>query len=333
MSADAHSPRAESPRWDSGTRPRLAVSGCLAGQSVRFDGGHGRDGLLLDHVAEWADLVTFCPEVDVLGAPRNTVRLVRGDGGLRVIENKTGLDRTELLSRRAAEIADDLAAQDLSGVVVRRASPTCGMERVRVYDHNGVPSKEGVGVFVQALRARAPLLPIEEDGRLRDARLREGFFERVFADRRLRDLLDDGRWTRGDVVAFHTREKLLLMSHSPRHYRELGRLVAAVKTTDRDAFAAEYRRLFSEAMADKASVGRQVNALQHAAGFLSRESSPAEKARLASTIDDYAGGLVPLAVPVAVLRAGMVRRRPSWLTGQTWLEPHPKQLRLRTWVP
>ncbi|MCO4771928.1 MAG: DUF1722 domain-containing protein [Deltaproteobacteria bacterium] len=318
------------------TRPVIAVSGCIAGESVRFDGGFGKDAFLLNQVAPFADLVTFCPEVEAgMGTPRNTIRLVRASRSeeTRVIQNKTGDDWTERLRATSREIAARLAAANLSGVVVRRNSPTCGLERVRIYDWNAVPSKEGVGVFVQALRERFPLLAIEEDGRLRDARIREAFFERVFAHARLRELLDAGTWRARDVVAFHSREKLLLLSHSPKVYREMGRLVARVGSMERAPFAAAYAELFLSAMAEPATPGRQVNTLQHAAGFLKRDSLPAEKARLANIISDYAAGLLPLAVPVAVLRAGIARTQPSWLSAQSWLAPHPKQLRLRTWVP
>ncbi len=318
------------------TRPVIAVSGCIAGEAVRFDGGHGKDKFLLNQVAPLADLVTFCPEYEAgMGAPRETIRLVRQrkDGLTSVVGNKSGEDWTERLQATCDSIADRLAAMDLSGIVVRRNSPTCGMERVRVYDWNQVPSRDGVGLFVQTLRRRFPLLAIEEDGRLHDARLREAFFERVFAHSRLRELLDDGLWTRSDVVRFHSREKLLLLSHSPRHYRELGSLVARVKELPREAFAEQYQALFLTCLAQPASPGRQVNALQHAAGFLKKFAASEEKARLSEVISDYGSGLLPLAVPIAVLRAGIARQSPSWLSSQTWLDPHPKQLRLRTWVP
>jgi len=318
------------------SRPVIAVSGCIAGESVRFDGGHGKDGFLLGAVSEVADLVTFCPEVEAgMGVPRNTIRLVRRDKDAtpRAIENKTGHDWTEKLEATSRAIADRLATQSLSGVVLRRNSPTCGMERVRVYDWNGVPNKDGVGLFAQELQRRFPLLAIEEDGRLHDGRLREAFFERVFAHARLRGVFDAGTYTSGDVVAFHTREKLLLLSHSPGIYRQLGRLVAAQKTHPRAEFASEYRRMFLSALAEPATPGRQVNALQHAAGFVKHDSGPAEKAHLQTVIADYSAGLVPLVVPVSVLRSRAASRQSPWLAAQTWLEPHPKVLRLRTWLP
>jgi uncharacterized protein YbgA (DUF1722 family)/uncharacterized protein YbbK (DUF523 family) len=318
------------------SRPRIGVSGCIAGLAVRFDGGAGKDAFLLGPVAEHADLVTFCPEVEAgMGTPRDTIRLVRRDdrSAPRAVANRSGDDWTERLVATSTAIAERLAGESLSGVVVRRNSPSCGLERVRVYDWNGVPEKRGVGLFVQALRARFPLLAIEEDGRLHDPRLREAFLERVFAHARLRDLLDDGTWRRRDVVEFHSREKLLLLSHSPQGTRELGRLVSGLGAMDRDAFADAYREGFLRAMAEPATPGRQVNALHHAAGFVKHDADPLEKESLVTAIDEYASGLVPLVVPLAVLRTRMSRRPAPWLASQTWLQPHPKVLKLRTWIP
>lgn len=318
------------------TRPRIGVSGCIAGLAVRFDGGGGRDRFLLDTVAPLADLVTFCPEVEAgMGAPRDTIRLVRRTRAVapRAVVTRSGEDWTDRLTATSGDIADRLESESLSGIVVRRNSPTCGLERVRVYDWNGVPSKEGVGLFTRVLQERFPLLAIEEDGRLNDPRIREAFFERVFAHARLRALFDDGDWTRGDVVRFHTAEKLLLLSHSTTQYRQLGRLVAQVGVLDRKEFSEAYRHGFLSAMAEMATPGRQVNALQHAAGFIKNDAGPEEKARLTEAIDDYAAGLVPLVVPIAVIRSRAARRQPSWLTSQTWFQPHPKVLKLRTWTP
>jgi len=317
-------------------RPRIGVSGCIAGLAVRFDGGGGRDKFLLDTVAPLADLVTFCPEVEAgMGAPRDTIRLVRRtrDADVRAVVTKSGEDWTERLAAASNDIARRLESESLSGIVVRRNSPTCGLERVRVYDWNGVPSKEGVGLFTRILRERFPLLAIEEDGRLNDPRIREAFFERVFAHSRLRDLLDGGDWTRGDVVRFHTVEKLLLLSHSTKEYRTLGRLVATMSSLGREEFSNLYRQGFLSAMAEAATPGRQVNALQHAAGFIKNDAGPDEKARLSEAIDDYAAGLTPLVVPIAVIRSRAARRQSSWLTSQTWFQPHPKVLKLRTWTP
>ncbi|HQR30592.1 MAG TPA: DUF1722 domain-containing protein, partial [Anaeromyxobacteraceae bacterium] len=212
----------------------------------------------------------------------------------------------------------------------KKDSPSCGMERVRVYA-KGAPAKDGVGVFAEVLRARLPLLPVEEEGRLRDDRLRENFVERVFAYRRLKDLLR-AKFTVGDLVRFHTAEKLLLLAHHPEGYRQLGRIVAAAKGVPRAELAARYGALFMESMARPATTGKQVNVLQHMAGYFSGDLSTDERAELQDSIRDYGKRLVPLVVPLTLVRHHVRKLGVTWLAGQTYLEPHPKELMLRNHV-
>ena len=178
---------------------------------------------------------------------------------------------------------------------------------------------------------RLPLLPVEEEGRLNDAPLRENFIERVFAYRRLRNLFS-GRWTNRQVVEFHTAHKLQLMAHSPQAYRELGRLVAGVKKADRAAFREAYEQGFMEGLQKRATSGRNTNVLQHMAGYLREGLGADERAELAETVEDYRQGLVPLVVPITLMRHHVRRQRVSYLEGQVYLEPHPKELMLRNHV-
>lgn len=311
---------------------RIGLSACLLGQNVRFDGGHSRNRLLMDTAAKFAEFIPVCPEVEAgLGVPRPTIRLQRDSGLVKLVRPSDGEDLTAQMRAWAERRVAQIAGMNLSGFVLKKDSPSCGMERVRVYDQNGSPARDGRGIFADVLMQRLPLLPVEEDGRLHDARIRENFFERVFAYDRLRRLFT-GDWTAGDVVRFHSCEKLLLLSHDPQSYAELGRLVAQVKKLDRNEFTARYQHAFMEALAKKASPGRHVNVLEHIAGYFSEKIGAAERAEIVALLQDYRQGFVPLAVPLALIRHHVSRFRLGYIQAQSYLSPHPKELSLRNYV-
>jgi uncharacterized protein YbgA (DUF1722 family)/uncharacterized protein YbbK (DUF523 family) len=313
--------------------PRIGISACLLGQEVRFDGGHKRDPFLTESFGRHVQWVPVCPEVELgLGVPRETVRLERHADGLHLVAPKSGVDHTRAMERFASRRVAALAALGLDGFVLKKDSPSCGMERVRVHARGAsAPAREGRGLFAAALVEGLPLLPVEEEGRLHDPRLRESFVARVFAHRRLRRLFAR-RWTVGDLVAFHASHKLELLAHSPEAYRTLGRLVAGAKGRRRAALRDEYERRFMAALARPATVGRQANVLQHCLGYFKRALDPASRAELASVIDDYRHGLVPLVVPVTLIRHHARRLGEPYLETQVWLAPHPKELMLRNHV-
>ena len=307
---------------------KIGISSCLLGEPVRWTGGHVRQAFLVETVGEFVDFVAVCPEVEVgMGVPRPTVRLVSTDDGLRMVDPVADVDWTpamERLSRSRASMVDD---HGLSGFILKKDSPTCGPSRVKVHS-GGNSTRQGTGLFAAALIERHPLLPVEDEGRLNDPILRENFFERVFAYRRLTDVLSRD-WRNRDIVALHTREKLLLRSHDERRYRELGRLVARVADMPRPAFASLYGETFMRAMASRSTVRRHVNVLQHIAGHFKKVEDPATRRELAEVIDDYRNGLVPLVVPVTLIRHLVRRHAITVLEDQTYLNPHPKELMLR----
>ena len=311
---------------------RIGVSSCLLGEEVRWDGGHKRDRFLTDTFGRFVEWVPVCPEVEVgMGIPRPTLRLVGTGENPRLLETRTDRDHTDAMRRFARRRVTELAKESLDGYVLKSQSPSCGMERVKVYREKGSPLRDGRGVFAERLLAELPQLPVEEEGRLCDPRLRENFVERVFAYRRLRELFR-GRWTPGSVVAFHTAHKLQLMAHSPEAYRALGRLVAGVKGADRQGFRRSYEAAFMQALARVASPGRNANVLQHMAGHLRDLLDRADRAELAEAIHDYRRGLVPLVVPLTLIRHHARREGIAYLLGQVYLDPHPKELMLRNHV-
>jgi uncharacterized protein YbgA (DUF1722 family)/uncharacterized protein YbbK (DUF523 family) len=315
-----------------GDEIRVGISTCLLGENVRYDGGHKHDVFLTETVGRFVRFVPVCPEVEMgLGVPRKTLRLEqhgKGEGSVRLVEPDTATDRTDQMAAYAAKKLRALEALDLSGYVLKSKSPSCGMERVKLY-RGAMANKEGVGLFAKALLERFPHLPVEEDGRLHDPLLRENFFERVFAYRRLKSL-SAGRFSVGRLVAFHAAEKLLLLAHDPEAYRSLGRLVANAKKTE--GALDRYRGAFLAAMAKKATRGRHANVLQHMAGYFKDTLGKDEKLELAQTIADYRAGLLPLIVPITLLRHLVRRHRVEYLASQSYLNPHPKELMLRNHV-
>jgi uncharacterized protein YbgA (DUF1722 family)/uncharacterized protein YbbK (DUF523 family) len=308
---------------------RLGVSSCLLGAPVRYDGGHKRDSFLRDVLEPFVEWVPVCPELESgLGVPRPPMRLVREGGGVRLVEIESGRDRTRAVARWASARLRSLRALELCGYVLKKDSPSCGMERVKVYGRDGVPRRVGAGIYARALREAFPNLPIEEEGRLRDPELRENFIERVFAYARLRALFRP-RWTRASLIAFHTRHELQLRAHSPAAYRALGRSAASRSRTPRDRLRDRYSADFMSALTRPATHGRNANVLQHCSRHVSRFLDPPSRAELAAVIADYRRGLVPLVVPITLIRHHVRHHAIEYLAGQTYLEPHPKELMLR----
>jgi uncharacterized protein YbgA (DUF1722 family)/uncharacterized protein YbbK (DUF523 family) len=308
---------------------RLGVSACLLGRKVRYDGQHKRDPFLVDVLGELVEWVPVCPEQELgLGVPREPIRLVGDPRAPRLVGERSARDHTGPMRRLAEERVRELARLDLDGYVTKKDSPSCGMERVRVHGgRGGPPRRDGVGAFAAVLLARLPLLPVEEEGRLNDPALRESFVERIFAYARWKRARARGM-RRGDLVAFHTVHKLTLMAHSPAAYRTLGAAVGAVAKAGTAATVEAYGRGFMEALRIPATRGRHANVLQHMLGYL-RDLPAADRTELADLVADYARGLVPLVVPLTLFRHHVRRHAISYLAGQTYLDPDPKELLLR----
>ena len=313
-------------------RIRVGISACLLGENVRYDGGHKRDAFLVETLGRYVEWVPVCPEVELgLGTPRETLRLVRIGEDVRMVMAKTGQDHTQGMRAFATRRVRELEKEDLCGYILKKGSPSCGMERVRVFDARGIPAKSGRGLFAEALLRHFPHLPVEEEGRLADLRLRENFIERIFAFRRLRTLFGKS-WKWGDLVSFHTAHKLLLMAHSPRAYEELGRLVGSAKKLPRAEVRAQYESGFMRALAELATQRKHTNVLQHIVGYFREQLEADSRRELLSLIEDFHRGLIPLIVPTTLIRHYVRRFNVAYLRGQIYLEPHPKELMLRNHV-
>jgi len=315
-----------------GEKLRIGISSCLLGDQVRFDGGHKRDAFIVDHLGPWVEFVPVCPEVAIgLGIPRQPIHLVNGENGIRVVGVRDpSLDVTEPLLDYGREMAGQLT--DLCGYILKSRSPSCGMERVKVYGAGGGPgSKTGVGLYAKAFMEAHPTLPVEEEGRLGDPVLRENFIERIFTYARWQAMVRRGL-SAAAIVDFHTRHKLCLLAHGEVAYRRMGRMVANAGKVPPRELADAYLRELMAVLTLRATRRRHANVLQHLAGYLKRALDSDDRTELGEVIDEYRLGRVPLIVPITLFRHHFRRHPDPYVEAQVYLHPHPPELMLRNLI-
>jgi len=311
---------------------RVGISSCLLGRKVRFDSGHKRDRYISDVLGDYFDFIDVCPEVAIgMGTPREAVQLEGNPENPRMVSVKTGADWTAKMNRYSKKQVRLFKQHPVSGYILKSKSPSCGMERVKVYNVKGAPRVPCRGLFAAELMRRLPLLPVEEESRLHDNKIRDNFIVQVFAYDRLRRLFD-GPFKKKELVTFHTAHKYLLLAHSPQYCKQLEQLVAAIKQHTPAEMRDRYSELFMTALKYKATTKKNVNVLQHIAGFLKKHLSGFEKKDIQRVLEDYQLKLVPLIVPLTLIRHYIDKYDIEYIKGQYYLSPHPKELMLRNQV-
>ena len=307
---------------------RIGVSSCLVGQEVRFDGGHKRNVFMLNNLSPYFEFVPYCPEVAIgMGVPRPPMRLVQRQDGVHAVGTQDPtLDNTEALRDYAFEVSGQLQA--VSGYILKKDSPSCGMERVRVYDSNNVPAKTGSGIYADTLMQCHPDLPFEEEGRLMDPVLRENFIERVFIYYRWQQMIKDGL-TPSALVDFHSRHKFNVLAHDEPAYRRLGRLVADAGTEQLASLAGRYIDILMQALKIPATRKRHTNVLMHVMGYLKNSLDGDDKQELLEVLDKYRLGQVPLIVPITLLKHHLRKYPQPYIDQQYYMNPYPEELMLR----
>lgn len=315
----------------SAARIRVGISSCLLGQEVRYDGGHKHNGYITESLGQFFEFVPFCPEVAIgLGIPRPPIRLVRHGQAIEARGVKDpALDVTEPLQAYAGKVAGKL--HGVSGYILKKNSPSCGMERVKVYSAKGMPVATAAGIYAATLMEQLPELPFEEEGRLMDPVLRENFVERVFVYHRWQELAR-GRLTARGLVDFHTRHKYIVLAHDEKAYRALGRLVAGAGRSGVGELGSRYVGALMQALRKPATRTRHANVLQHMTGFFKKQLTADDKRELQELIDSYRRGRVPLVVPITLIRHYLRRFPDDYLAGQYYLAPHPDELMLRNLI-
>jgi uncharacterized protein YbgA (DUF1722 family)/uncharacterized protein YbbK (DUF523 family) len=308
---------------------KIGISSCLIGEKVRYDAGHQLDRYVTDTLGHYFEWLPVCPEVEYgLPVPREPMRLVGDPDSPRLITIRTGIDHTDGMLKWAEKKLKELEKEELCGFIFKSKSPSSGIGGVKVYTPSGMPSQRGIGLFGKAFMNKFPVIPVIDDGRLHDPGLRENFIERVFAYKRWQEFIKKGGLIR-DLVAFHTEHKLLILSHSPRHYSVLGRLVAKPKHYKPEDLNAEYVKLLMECLQLIATVKKNTNVLQHIVGYFKNKLSSDDRKELLEVIENYHKGYVPLIVPVVLVRHYVRKFNEPYLQRQYYLNPHPLELMLR----
>ncbi len=309
----------------------IGISSCLLGEEVRFDGGHKLDNYITGTLAEYFDFIPVCPEVAIgLPIPRPPIRLVRQDDGIHVIGVKNpSVDVTDQLHTYGRKMGRELSG--ISGFILKRASPSCGMERVKVYAPDGRSIDKASGVFAEELMKAQPLLPVEEEGRLGDPGLRENFIMRVFVYHRWQQLIYS-RLSVKRLIDFHTDHKYLVLAHNQAAYKRLGQLLANVGKEDLRDVAQAYIEELMGALRRPASRKQHANVLQHLLGYLKNQLDSEDKVEMLEVIDHYRKGIVPLIVPITLLKHHFRRHPHEYIERQVYLSPHPYELMLHNLI-
>ncbi len=309
-------------------KPLIGISTCLLGECVRYDGQHKLDRYLRDTLGQFVDFVPICPEVDCgMSIPREAMRLVDIDGDVRLMTQKSNIDMTPQMNSWMSKKLIELDELPLCGFIFKSKSPSSGLFRVKVYKDSN-PTNIGRGIFAQGFTQRYPLLPVEENGRLNDSKLRENFIERIFAVQRWRDLNQKPK-TIANLTNFHTRHKYTMMAHCPASLKILGNLVANHNKEDINSLYENYFSEFITAMKNIATVQKNTNVLDHIMGYFKKGLSSDEKQELKEIIENYHNELVPLIVPITLINHFIRKYQPEYLEQQYYLSPHPKELMLR----
>ncbi|WP_103103051.1 DUF523 and DUF1722 domain-containing protein [Pseudomonas sp. LFM046] len=315
--------------FDLPQRPRLGISACLLGEPVRYNGGHKESSLCSLTLAQHVDFVPLCPEVAIgLGTPREPIRLVGDPSAPRAVgSTRRQLDATEALAAYGRTMANELS--DISGYIFMQKSPSCGLERVTVYQTDGQhAARSGRGIFARAFCALRPDLPVEEAGRLDDPVLRENFLTRVYAFAQWQALCRQGL-SHNAIIAFHSRYKYQLMANDPVQYKALGRLVGTAGEHPAEELGPRYFSALMAALTKRATRRTHSNVLQHLCGYLKKHLNRAEKAELQRLIEQYRSGIVPLVVPITLLKHHFNGHPDRYIAQQAYLQPHPEALGLR----
>lgn len=314
---------------ESNAEIHIGISRCLLGENVRYDGGHKNDSFITGTLSNYFSWVPVCPEMEIgLGSPRESMKLAEINGTLHLITNKTAQDLTDTMNDYAKARTAELQKESLHGFILKKDSPSCGIFRVRVYSDSISHHRNGRGLFAEALMSQYPDLPMEEEGRLQDLKLRENFIERVFSYYRWLNFVNSHPRAK-DLVKFHMQQKLAILAHSRTHYQKLGQLVAQAGKKQITKILPEYRALYMSALTVHTTRRKHADVLYHLLGYLKKVVDSQDKAELIETIEKYRCGIIPLIVPLTLLNHHFRRHPVSWVQEQTYLNPYPAELMLR----
>lgn len=309
---------------------KIAVSGCLLGKEIRFNSGHSHDRFVTQSLGEYVEFISFCPEHLAFGTPRPTVRLVEDETDGYYVQSSDGnVDVTEKLVETNTHELQKIKDDAIRGIIFKSKSPSCGLGSAMVYRSNGYSKEKDDGLFVKMCKEHFPLLPMEEEGRLNDPWLRENFIMQLFAYDNFENFIDSDP-TMQELVEFHQSYKFMLQAKNDIMYRELGQIVGNHEGLVFDEILRQYDILFKTTIAQKSSIGKNRNVLEHMAGFVKDKITQVEKEMLHEQIREYANKIVPLIAPLSRLHMFAKTYEVEYLLNQKFLHPYPKELALRS---
>ncbi|WP_396587798.1 YbgA family protein [Bermanella sp. R86510] len=315
----------------------VAISSCLLGEKVRYNGGHKRSHYIDNVLSNYFNFVPICPEVGIgMGTPRKAIRLIttssNNQEGIEAVE--TG-DNSVRYTQQLTDYARAQAQQikDVSGYIFMQKSPSCGYTRVKLYHENGNPLEVTQGIYAAEIERLLPLIPKEEAGRLTDPMLRENFITRVMAYHDWQENVA-ADLNKKSLMDFHTRHKYLLMAHHIPSYQSLGRLMSDLKGRSLEEIAQDYIEGFMAALKHIANRKKNSNVMQHLQGYVKKHLTSEERQEMRNVIDQYRTGIVPLVAPLTLLNHHINKHTQDdgYLLKQSYLNPHPFELGLRNAV-
>ncbi|RBQ28471.1 DUF523 and DUF1722 domain-containing protein [Aliarcobacter vitoriensis] len=309
----------------------LGVSSCLLGNMCRYDGHAAKDDFVFTHLKNYFELLPYCPENSIWKAPRDAIRQVLIDDKIKIVTStKEQKDVTSILEEVCEKMVLKAQKDDLCGFILKSSSPSCGMERVKIYKpFNSTSIKNGVGVFAKKLKEKMPYLPIEEEGRLNDAWLRENFLMQVYSYGDLKDFFKLEKKI-SNLIDFHTSYKYLIYSKSQNSYKILGKLVANQQMKNIEELYFEYEKEFLKAIAIKSSLNKTFNILLHIFGYFKKHITKEEKADILESLFDFKNRVIPLISVIKIFNIYINRFDISYLKNQKFLNPYPSKLALRS---
>lgn len=300
-------------------KPKILVSECMGFAACRYNGQTAGDHVV-DLLGPFVEYLPVCPETAIgLGTPRFPVRQVEKKGEIRLVQPESGRDLTDDLNGFAGTF---LEGKVLDGAILKYKSPSCGASGAKVYD--GTQKHDGQGMFARRVRESFPAIAVEDEGRLKNFRLREHFFTKIFTLARFRAVVEDP--AKNALERFQQSHKYLFMAYHQSGQKALGRIVANHEKRSREEQAAAYGKLLGSVLKKAPSKPNMINALQHMGGYFSKTSGEREKAFFRESLELYREGRIPLSSVLLLIQGWALRDENEYILGQVLLRPYPREL-------
>ncbi|KGX87162.1 YbgA family protein [Pontibacillus litoralis] len=305
-------------------KPKVVVSKCLEFENVRYNGEVIPDKVV-ERLAPFVHFIPVCPEVEIgLGVPRDIIRIVQYGEEQRLMQPSTEKDLTEEMIHFSKQFIG--ALPEVDGFLLKNRSPTCGPQDVKVYpkiEKSPVIGKTK-GVFAQEVYDHFPGLAIEEEGRLKNFKIREHYFTKLFTLAAFREVKQQPSMQK--LVEFHAVNKYLFMSYNQTTLKEMGRIIANHDQLNLSEVLSKYEERLHWMLRRLPSRRSNVNVCQHIVGYFKKELSKAEKEYFEAELKKYYDEKLPLSAILNILKTWVVRFQNEYLMKQRYFQPYPEEL-------